>query len=132
MVALSGTCLCGATKINVEADNSTQIKCHCTDCQLTSGTSNSSNILAKETAVKIEGDVGNYTTKAASGNDVTRIFCKTCGTPFAHNSVLFGDSMAVQTGTLGFSKVPYGLELFVKDRWDAVPAVQGADQKQTV
>ncbi|TNY22379.1 hypothetical protein DMC30DRAFT_392412 [Rhodotorula diobovata] len=110
-----------------------QIKCHCTDCQLTSGTSNSSNILAKEADVSIEGSIGNYVSKAASGKDVTRIFCTSCGTPFAHNSATFGDSMAVQTAPLGgaFKSVPYGAELFVKDRWAGVKAVEGADQQET-
>lgn len=63
-----------------------QIRCHCVDCSLTSGSAFSSNVLAKEADVKIDGDIGKYTSKAASGNDVTRIFCKQCGTPFAHNS----------------------------------------------
>ncbi|GAA5871765.1 hypothetical protein JCM16303_000858 [Sporobolomyces ruberrimus] len=128
----SGKCLCGASSISAEnIDDSMQIKCHCTDCQLTSGTSNSSNVLAKEKDVKIEGNIGEYTSKAASGNDVTRIFCKGCGTHFAHNSKAFGDAMAVQTGPLGFNKVKYGAELFTKDRWTGVAAVDGADQKET-
>ncbi|GAA6063562.1 hypothetical protein JCM10212_004493 [Sporobolomyces blumeae] len=70
MSSYSGKCLCGASSITASnIDNSMQIKCHCTDCQLTSGTSNSSNVLAKEADVKIEGKIGKYTSKAASGND---------------------------------------------------------------
>ncbi|GAA5983084.1 hypothetical protein JCM11641_004906 [Rhodosporidiobolus odoratus] len=132
MATYSGSCLCGASTIKVtgpEAEG--QIKCHCTDCQLTSGTSNSSNILAKESDVEISGSIGKYTSKAASGNDVTRMFCSNCGTPFAHNSAVFGDSLAVQTAPLGFANVPYVAELFVKNRWTGVKAVDGADQKET-
>ncbi|GAA6005817.1 hypothetical protein JCM11491_004021 [Sporobolomyces phaffii] len=128
----SGKCLCGQSSITAnDLDDSVQIKCHCTDCSLTSGTAYSSNVLAKESNVKIEGNIGEYTQKAASGNDVTRIFCKGCGTPFAHNSAAFGDSMALQTGPLGFNKVKYGVELFTKDRWAGVAPVEGADQKET-
>ncbi len=41
----NGKCLCGETtvKVDIEAQDK-QIACHCIDCQLTSGTSNSSNI----------------------------------------------------------------------------------------
>ncbi|BGP38352.1 hypothetical protein JCM10449v2_002284 [Rhodotorula kratochvilovae] len=123
MATYTGTCLCGQTRIAVKGPKSdSQVKCHCTDCQLTSGTSNSSNIIVKESDVEITGAVAKYVSKAASGNDVTRFFCGKCGSPFGHNSVVFGDSMAVQTGTLGgaFKDVPYGAELFVKDRWWAV------------
>ncbi|GAA5844176.1 hypothetical protein JCM3766R1_003281 [Sporobolomyces carnicolor] len=127
----SGKCLCGQSSITAKVDDSIQIRCHCVDCSLTSGSAFSSNVLAKEADVKIDGDIGKYTSKAASGNDVTRIFCKQCGTPFAHNSSAFGDSMALQTGPLGFNKVKYGAELFVKDRWAGVAPVEGADQKET-
>ncbi|GAA5921467.1 hypothetical protein JCM3775_003062 [Rhodotorula graminis] len=134
MSTYSGICLCGASEITVNGPKADkQIKCHCTDCQQTSGTSNSSNILAKESDVEITGKIGKYTSKAASGNEVTRIFCTGCGSPFAHNSSVFGDSMAVQTASLGssFKSVPYGAELFVKDRWAGVKAVEGADQQET-
>ncbi|GAA5834003.1 hypothetical protein JCM11251_003590 [Rhodosporidiobolus azoricus] len=129
---LNGTCLCGASTITVKnASTEGQIKCHCKDCQLTSGTAHSSNILAKEADVDFQGKIGRYTSKAASGNDVTRIFCTGCGSPFAHNSAVFGDSIAVQTASLGkFHNVPYQAELFVKDRWSGIEAVKGADQKE--
>ncbi|GAA5858493.1 hypothetical protein JCM8547_007331 [Rhodosporidiobolus lusitaniae] len=132
-MTLSGKCLCGASSITIDAPRpDAQIKCHCTDCQLTSGTAFSSNALFKELAVDIKGDIGTFSTKGASGNPVTRTFCKTCGTPFAHNSAAFGDSMAVQTGPLALRDVPYAAELFVKDRWSGEKAVEGADQKETV
>ncbi|GAA5996136.1 hypothetical protein JCM5350_000500 [Sporobolomyces pararoseus] len=127
----SGKCLCGSSNITAKVDDSIQIACHCTDCQKTSGTAFASNVLAKEADVKIEGDIGKYTSKAASGNDVTRIFCKGCGTPFAHNSAAFGDSMALQTAPLGFKDVKYGAELFTKDRWSGIAPFKDAEQKET-
>ncbi|GAA5915957.1 GFA family protein [Sporobolomyces salmoneus] len=128
----SSKCLCGASSITAKVEDSAPaITCSCTDCQKTSGTSQTSNYLLKEADVQIEGDIGKYTSKAASGNDVTRIFCKGCGSPFAHNSAAFGDSMAVQIGSLGVNKVVYGLELFTKDRWSGVAPIQGAEQKET-
>lgn len=47
----------------------------------------------------------------------------------AHKSVAFGDSMAVQTGNLpAFRKIPFGAELFVRDRYTGLAAIAGADQ----
>nr|XP_031861359.1 uncharacterized protein CI109_003331 [Kwoniella shandongensis]KAA5528431.1 hypothetical protein CI109_003331 [Kwoniella shandongensis] len=101
------------------------------DCQHTSGTAYSSNILPKQSDVKITGAVKEYGSKAASGNTVTRVFCGECGSPLAHKSKAFGDAMAVQTGNLpDFRKVPYGAELFVKDRWTGLQPIPEADQVQ--
>ncbi|GAA5887412.1 hypothetical protein JCM6882_002521 [Rhodosporidiobolus microsporus] len=127
MTTLTGSCLCGASKMTVKG-----APMDGNDCQLTSGSAFSSNVLAKEADVEFEGKIGRYTSKAASGNDVTRIFCTACGCPFAHNSNVFGDSIAVQTASLGkYKDVPFQAELFVKDRWTGVEAVKGADQQQT-
>ncbi|KAK4693985.1 hypothetical protein P7C70_g8825, partial [Phenoliferia sp. Uapishka_3] len=71
----SGQCLCGATKIVVASNHSEQIICHCTDCQLTSGSHASTNILPLIKDVKITGNVKQYDAKAASGNTVSRLFC---------------------------------------------------------
>ncbi|GAA6031853.1 hypothetical protein JCM8097_002021 [Rhodosporidiobolus ruineniae] len=125
------TCLCGASSITLTPSKDGQIRCHCTDCQLTSGTAFSSNIFAKSADTKFDGKIGRFTSKAASGNDVTHIFCTGCGTPFAHDSDAFGDQLAVQTGPLKFKDVPYVAELFVKDRWTGIEPVSGADQKET-
>jgi hypothetical protein len=70
--------------------------------------------------------------KVPSGNTVTRVFCKECGSPMSHKSKAFGDKQAIQTGTLRdhFSKVPIKTELFVKSRWSGVDAVKDAAQVQ--
>ncbi|SCV74091.1 BQ2448_6523 [Microbotryum intermedium] len=105
--------------------------------------------------------VKNYDSKAASGNTVTRVFCGNCGSALcksdrrfaiefcccistgtsttklfsariaAHKSKAFGDSMAVQTGTLpDFRKIPFEAELFTKDRWTGLSAIDNAAQKE--
>ncbi|KAL8292152.1 hypothetical protein RQP46_001618 [Phenoliferia psychrophenolica] len=107
---------------------------NCTDCQHTSGTAFSSNILPKKTDVEITGAAKEYNATAASGNTVTRVFCGSCGSPIAHKSVAFGDAMAVQTGNLipAFAKVPYAAELFTKSRWSGMAPLEGAAQKETM
>ncbi|WVQ97241.1 hypothetical protein IAU59_004351 [Kwoniella sp. CBS 9459] len=124
-----GSCLCGSVQIKVNSTEEKQIACHCTDCQHTSGSAHSTNILPKISDVELTGDVHEYNSKASSGNTVTRLFCGTCGSALAHKSKAFGDAMAVQTGNLpDFSKIPFGAELFVKNRWTGLPQIPEADQ----
>ena len=41
--------------------------------------------------------------------------------------------VCIETGNLpDFSKIPFAAELFVKDRWTGLAAIQGADQAQTM
>ena len=83
---------------------------------------------------QISGSVGQYDMKAASGNTVSRIFCKECGSALSHKSKAFGENQAIQTGSLRehFSKVPIATELFVKSRWSGLDAVKDAAQVQTM
>ncbi|GAA6000315.1 hypothetical protein JCM10207_007956 [Rhodosporidiobolus poonsookiae] len=128
-MTFDGKCLCGSTHITVndlKPDN--QIKCHCTDCQLTSGTSNSTNVLVDKSKVTMTGKLGEFTSKADSGNGVTRVFCTACGCPVAHQSAAFGEGIALQTAMLGLVDAPFTAELFVKNRWPVVAAVPDAGQ----
>ncbi|KAI5481305.1 hypothetical protein MNV49_004927 [Pseudohyphozyma bogoriensis] len=140
-----GHCLCGQTGIKVASTHDSQIACHCTDCQRTSGSHASMNILPLIKDVKLTGNVKQFDAKAASGNTekltdelwgtvVTRLFCGNCGSALAHKTPAFGDAMAVQTGNLldDFTKVPIGLELFIKSRWTGIPAIPKAEQAWTM
>ncbi|KAJ3560585.1 hypothetical protein NP233_g10740 [Leucocoprinus birnbaumii] len=130
---LNGECLCGATKIVVDAEFDSQIVCHCTDCRQTSGSAFSTNILAPQKSVTITGPTKTYDRKAASGNTVSRIFCGECGSAISHKSVVFGEAQAIQTGNFAaFAKIPIGTELFVKDRWTGLAPVAGAAQVQAM
>lgn len=42
------------------------------------------------------------------------------------------DARAVTGNLPDFQKVPFGAELFVKDRWTGVPEIPGAQQAQTM
>ncbi|KAE9400486.1 hypothetical protein BT96DRAFT_919484 [Gymnopus androsaceus JB14] len=129
----SGSCLCGETKIEVSSTHNAQIACHCTDCRQTSGSSNSTNILPLQSDVQITGAVKEYNSKAASGNTVTRIFCSNCGCAMAHKSKVFGDKMAVQTGTLpDFATIPFEAELFCKSKFTGLGPFPNAAQKDTM
>ncbi|WWC86215.1 uncharacterized protein L201_001088 [Kwoniella dendrophila CBS 6074] len=129
----SGSCLCGSVKVTVKSKQDSQIICHCTDCQQTSGSNHSTNILPNQSDVVLKGNVKEYNYKVPSGNTVTRLFCGNCGSALGHKSKAFGDAMAIQTGNLpDFRKIPFNLELFTKDRWVNFPPVQHAEQAWTM
>ncbi|KAJ3521263.1 hypothetical protein NMY22_g12386 [Coprinellus aureogranulatus] len=128
---IKGECLCGKTTVTIaNGDNfKDQILCHCWDCKQTSGAPFSSNVLAPKKDTTIEGPVKEYSVVAPSGNTVTRIFCGECGSAISHRSVAFGDNAAIQTGNFRyFADKPVALELFTKDRFTGLPAVESAKQ----
>ncbi|KAF7348995.1 GFA domain-containing protein [Mycena venus] len=133
-----GACLCGQTTIELNSTHPEQIVCHCLDCKQTSGSAFSTNVLAPKKDVTISGPVKEYNIKAASGNTdflmfgglpVTRVFCSNCGSAITHLTAAFGDNQAIQTGNFSdFARIPITTELFVKDRWTGLAAIEGAAQ----
>ncbi|TFK38250.1 Mss4-like protein [Crucibulum laeve] len=124
-----GSCLCGQTIIVINTMPTNQFLCHCFDCRKSNGSAFSSNFLVPEAELKIDGPTKTFEIKAASGNDVTRWFCSNCGSQIYHRSACMGPLTAVHTGNfVEFAKLPISFELFVKDRWPGLPAVQNAMQ----
>ncbi|WWD17905.1 hypothetical protein CI109_102350 [Kwoniella shandongensis] len=125
-----GQCLCGSSKIIIHSTKTKQDICHCTDCQHISGSAFGSSISVNESDVEITGDeIREFHSKAANGNPVTRVFCGKCGSSLAQKGAYFRGTIAIQTGNLpDFRMIPYGEEIFVKDRWEALSPVPGAKQ----
>jgi hypothetical protein len=76
---ITGGCLCGAVRYEVNAAPIVMGDCHCVDCRRTSGTGHASNIMVPEAAFSVTGKVSAYDRPADSGNIVTRCFCPVCG-----------------------------------------------------
>ncbi|KAH6901597.1 hypothetical protein BKA70DRAFT_1522407 [Coprinopsis sp. MPI-PUGE-AT-0042] len=99
MKSIEGQCLCGETTITIEDGQSFNNQ--------TSGSAYSVNILAPKKDVKIKGLIKEYDVRATSGNVVTRVFCRTCGSAISHLSVGYGDAQAIQTGDFrSFADIP--------------------------
>ena len=79
---VDGACACGAIRIEAEADpEKTQI-CHCTDCQIATGTAFRISLPVSGATVKISGKPATYVkTTAESGRPRVQAFCGNCGTP---------------------------------------------------
>jgi hypothetical protein len=79
---ITGGCHCGAIRYEAEVDPATAGICHCTDCQILSGTAFRVSIRALPGSFRIvAGAPRVYTKTAESGTRRDQAFCETCGSP---------------------------------------------------
>ena len=83
-----GRCLCGSIQYVVTGTPEIVAHCHCDDCQHMTGTGHSTVAMyAKKQFQMTGGTVREYKLNAENGNEVTRGFCPSCGSPiYGHNS----------------------------------------------
>nr|XP_019049699.1 hypothetical protein I302_00118 [Kwoniella bestiolae CBS 10118]OCF28629.1 hypothetical protein I302_00118 [Kwoniella bestiolae CBS 10118] len=113
-----GSCYCGSVTIKVLSTHDVQYACHCEDCKKTTGSAFSTCILPKISDVESNGRIQTYDSKGPSGN---------IGTPPVSVGTL------LLTGNLpDFQTIPFGAELFVRNRFTALPPISGAEQAQTL
>ncbi|ODQ51639.1 hypothetical protein SAICODRAFT_31251 [Saitoella complicata NRRL Y-17804] len=93
----------------------------------------SGNFIVQKDEVHIEGPVKRWAGKGASGNAVERYFCPNCGCGTHSIPEVMRGLLVVKSGLFAESKgIPVGMELFTKDRYGAIQAVEGADQKEAM
>lgn len=99
MTEQSGRCLCGAVHYRLSAEPVNTRLCWCRDCQYLAANGTVNTIVPTE-ALAIDGVLGEYTSTAASGNQLRRRFCPNCGTQLFANSSARPQFTAVRVGTL--------------------------------
>jgi hypothetical protein len=94
---VDGQCHCGRIRYEADADPARVSICHCTDCQVLTGSPyRVSVVVPADTFRLLCGEPTVYVKTAQSGNRRAHAFCPTCGTPvFARN-----DTQDPQTYTL--------------------------------
>lgn len=84
---LTATCLCGSVRISCGKPVGSGGYCYCGDCRKVTGSGFSVNIPFEAGEFHIvAGEPSSFTKTAESGNELTRYFCRNCGSP------LFGTS----------------------------------------
>ena len=79
---VAGRCHCGAIKYEAIVDPAKAALCHCTDCQMLTGSAFRATVpAAKETFVLLSGQPKTYIKTAESGTKRAHAFCPECGTP---------------------------------------------------
>lgn len=79
---VNGKCHCGAITFEAEVNPDHVLICHCTDCQVMSGSAYRAIAPTRgETFKLLSGEPAIYVKTADSGAKRAQAFCATCGTP---------------------------------------------------
>lgn len=118
---LTGRCLCGDCTYEIDGDPVVVAHCHCSDCQRLSGAGHTTGAMFAEAGVRMGGPIASYVLVSEAGNQVTRMFCRGCGSPlFGRNSGMPGFITAT-AGTLDQSEgLSPQVAIFARNRrsWD--------------
>lgn len=99
-MTITGGCLCGAVRYEIEAEPLVVRTCWCTDCQKFGAGSATVNVVFPAEAVHLEGDLRDFASTADSGSAMHRGFCPACGTPVITGSEARPHLLGIRAGTL--------------------------------
>lgn len=74
-----GGCHCGEVRYSCDEKPEFTFYCHCSDCQKTTGSPFSVELMIPSKSFEIHGKLGIYTVTGDSGKPVHRNFCPSCG-----------------------------------------------------
>jgi hypothetical protein len=80
-MTIRGQCLCGAVHWESSEPPIVTRHCWCRDCQYLGGGSGTVNACFRTATFSIKGTTRDFSSPAASGNQMHRRFCPACGTP---------------------------------------------------
>ena len=118
-----GGCLCGAVRYEAEGQPLVVAHCHCSDCQRGSGSGHSTGAMFPVDQFRLTGHVAEYKLKSDNGNEVTRVFCPTCGSSILGRNTAMMGFLTITLGTLDdSSEFEPKVAIFARNRkpWDAM------------
>jgi hypothetical protein len=95
---MTGGCLCGKVRYELNAPAMFGGNCYCADCRKVSS-SHSAVMAVPESGLKVTGETREFSSPGDSGNQVTRVFCPNCGTGILSKGARQGVVM-LKAGTL--------------------------------
>ena len=80
MTKITGGCLCGAIRYEIDGEPFRIANCHCDDCRKATGSAYATNLFFKEEQIKIlQGTPKKFEHLADSHNTMIKEFCSDCG-----------------------------------------------------
>lgn len=123
--AATGGCLCGAVRFTCEGELGPAGYCHCEDCRRCTGSAFNLSVRCPRDAFRLEqGDLGGYTKAGASGQPLTRHFCRACGSPIYTSSPRHADAVYLKAGVFDDPAVAIpAFEAWTRSRtpWSVIP-----------
>ena len=115
-VPLTGGCACGAIRYSCAVEPLFMWKCHCRDCQRSTGGGAAVNVVFSMSAVQFtKGVPKEYVCTGTSGHKTYRGFCVECGSPVSARADLIPEIRGISAASMDD---PSRLEL-VADIWTA-------------
>jgi hypothetical protein len=99
-MTITGGCLCGAVRYEIEAEPITTRVCWCRLCQKVGAGSGTVNVAFPSDKITVSGELRDFEAIADSGSKMHRQFCPKCGTPMFTGSEARPHILAVRAGTL--------------------------------
>jgi len=95
---IDGACHCGLISFTALIDPSRVMVCHCTDCQVLSGSPFRAVVAAPIGGFAVRGAPKAYIKVAQSGNRRAQVFCPECGTPLYATAPENATSVVIRLG----------------------------------
>lgn len=101
MAKITGGCLCGSIRYEIEGEPFRVANCHCDDCRKATGSAYATNLFYKETQITLlQGTPKKFQHTADSGNGMTKEFCGDCGSQVFGTGTLRPGVKHVKVGTI--------------------------------
>jgi hypothetical protein len=131
---VNGTCHCGEIEYRAEVDPDQVSLCHCTDCQMLTGSAYRVSVPApRATFALLKGKPTEYVKTAESGTRRVHTFCPRCGTPVYSAALADPPTVSLRVGCLEQrSQLPPRRQLWHRSAvpWSATLADVPARDKQ--
>ena len=128
---ITGKCHCGEIRYEAEIDVNMVGICHCTDCQILSGSAFRTIVITVSDKFKlIAGELKSYVKTAESGTKRTQTFCPNCGSPI-YSSSETNPEYSIRVGTIDQrSQLVPKFQLWHRSAQPWVPAISGTEVKE--
>lgn len=96
----TGRCLCGTATYRITGAPVVVAQCHCEECRRLSGTGHTVGAMFLAKNVELSGNLGEYKYRSSKNSEVTKCFCKNCGSPILGKNTRTPDHVTIQLGTM--------------------------------
>jgi hypothetical protein len=95
---IDGACHCGCITFTAEVDPTRVTICHCSDCQVLSGSPFRASVAAPLDSLVLDGEPKRYIKVAENGNRRAQVFCPDCATPLVSTDAVNATQAVIRLG----------------------------------